>query len=309
MEKKSKYNRQNIGKNSFFTKHALCGILITSISCTKETVMTKAIFCDLDGTLLGSNMGLSEENSRAISHLRSEGIIFIPTSGRNFFEMPSEIRRHNDISQYLCSNGAGFYDMKSGESRHRSIPCDDARRIIEIISKMSLVPVIHSVDGRGYFDRAKLDYSLMRDYRMSEYYCKYFCENSYPIDGLYDNFSEGIGINSVCLFFKYEEELEQVSAEMDRMGVGCTHSVAGELEIFNKNAGKGNALIDFAVSHGIALDETMAIGDSMNDASMLKVAGKSVVTSGANPKLFEIAKHVGCSNDEHILDYVVRNLL
>ena len=271
--------------------------------------MIKAVFCDLDGTLLGSDMTLSEENARAISYLRSKGIIFLPTSGRNFFEMPQEIRRSRDIDLYVCSNGAGFYDIKNGESRHKSIPCDAATRIVDMVSRMSVVPVIHSVDGRGYFDRAKLDYSLMRDHRMSEYYCQYFLLSSHTVDTLYSDFSEGIGINSVCAFFKYDEELEMVREEAERLGIGCTASVERELELFNKRAGKGNGLIDFAASQGIALEETMAIGDSMNDASMLSVAGVSVVTSNANPKLFEIAKHIGCSNDEHILDYVVRNLL
>ena len=271
--------------------------------------MIKAIFCDLDGTLLGTDMALSEENSGIISQLREGGIRFIPTSGRNFFEMPKEIREHKDISQYLCSNGAGFYDMNSGESRHRSIPCESARRLVDIISKTTSVPVIHSVDGRGYFDRAKLDYELMRDYRMNEYYCQYFMHNAYAVDDLYSRFSEGVGINSVCVFFKYEDELEATRLELERMGVGYTHSIAGELEIFNKLAGKGNALLEYAKIHGISPEETMAIGDSMNDASMLAATPNSLVTSGANPKLFEIAKHVGCSNDEHILKYVIKNLL
>ena len=274
-----------------------------------ERKMIKAVFCDLDGTLLGSDMTLSAQNSRAISYLRSQGIDFIPTTGRNFFEMPAEIRAHSDISQYLCSNGSGFYDIKSGESRHKSIPRDNAVAIIDMMSRMSVVPVIHSVDGRGYFDKSKLDYAVMKDHRMSEYYCQYFIKNAYATDTLYTDFSEGIGVNSVCAFFKYDEELETARAEMERIGVGCTASVAGEIEIFNKNAGKGNGLADFAAMRGIALDETMAIGDSMNDASMLSVAGVSVVTSNANPRLFEIAKHIGCSNDESILDYVIKKLL
>ena len=72
--------------------------------------MIKAVFCDLDGTLLGSDMTLSEESVRAISYLRSRGIIFLPTSGRNFFEMPPEIRRSDDIDLYLCSSDEHVLD-------------------------------------------------------------------------------------------------------------------------------------------------------------------------------------------------------
>lgn len=271
--------------------------------------MIKAIFCDLDGTLLKKDMSFSEENSRAILELAERGIRFIPTTGRNFFEMPKEIIKHGAISEFLCSNGAGYYNLKSGESRHKSIPCKKVAEMLDMMSRMSVVPVIHSLDGRGYFDRAKLDVSVMRDHRMNDYYCNYFMKSAYAIDGIYSHFSEGMGINSVCAFFKYEEELEEAKTQIIRLGIGCTNSLAGELETFNRDAGKGNALRDFVQLHGIALEETMAIGDSMNDESMLSATPNSVAVSGANPKLFDLVKHIGCSNDEHILRYVIDKLL
>lgn len=271
--------------------------------------MIKAIFCDLDGTLLRKDMTLSEENSRAIERLADSGILFIPTSGRNLFEMPSEVRSHRAISRFLASNGAGYYNLKSGESRHRSISQDSAVKMLDAFSKMSVVPVIHSIDGRGYFARRNLDVALMRDHRMSEYYCRYFYENAFPVDDLYGHFSDGVGVNSVCVFFKYEQELRESEELLRSLGVGYTNSTEGELEIFNPAAGKGNALVDFAASHGIGIEETMAIGDSMNDFSMLSVTPNSVAVSGANPRLLEAVKHVGCSNEEHIMDYVIKNLL
>ena len=271
--------------------------------------MIKAIFCDLDGTLLKKDMSFSEENSKAIFELVEAGIRFIPTTGRNFFEMPREIIRHGAISQFLCSNGSAFYDIKSGESRHKSIPCDKAVAMLDMLSKMSVVPVIHSLDGRGYFEKAKLDIAVMRDHRMNEYYCNYFTRNAYAIEGIYSHFADGIGINSVCAFFKHEEELIEARDEILRLGIGCTNSLSGELETFNKDAGKGNALRDFAAVYGLLPDETMAIGDSENDVSMLKATPNSVAVRGANEKLLTVAKHVGCSNDEHILRYVIDNLL
>ena len=271
--------------------------------------MIKAIFCDLDGTLLGSDMMLSPENSAAILELEAAGVQFIPTSGRNFFEMPESVRKHKAINRYLCSNGSGYYNLKTGESRHKSLPADKAAKIIDMIKEMAVVPIIHSVNGRGYFDRVKLDYDLMRNHRMSEYYCKYFFENSHAVHNMYSRFTEGIGINSICAFFKYDEQIEEAKAELIRLGVGYTNSTFGELEIFNPTAGKGNGLRDFAAAHGLSLEETMAIGDSMNDKTMLEATPNSVAVSNANEKILQIAKHVGCSNEEHIMRYVVDKIL
>ena len=275
----------------------------------KGDKMIKAVFCDLDGTLLGRDMMLSRENSAAISELEAAGVRFIPTSGRNFFEMPESIRRHEAINRYLCSNGSGYYNLKTGESRHKSLPADKAASIIDMLGGMTVVPIVHSVDGRGYFDRANLDYGLMRDRRMSEYYCKYFFENAYAVDNMYRHFTEGIGINSICAFFKYDEEIDEAKSVLEQLGVGYTNSTFGELEIFNPAAGKGNGLREFAASHGLSLEETMAIGDSMNDKSMLEITPNSVAVSNANEKILEIARYVGCSNEEHIVRYVVDHIL
>ena len=271
--------------------------------------MIKAIFCDLDGTLLGGDMMLSAENSAAIFELEAAGIRFIPSTGRNFFEIPESVRRHKAINRYICSNGSGYFNLKSGESRHKSIPTDKVASIIDMFSRMSVIPIIQSVDGRGYFERTKQDHGIMRDHRMNEYYCKHFLENGYAIDNMYQHFTEGLGVNSICAFFKYDEEIEEAKAVLANLGVVCTSSIFGELEVFNPTAGKGNGLRDFAAAHGLSLDETMAIGDSMNDKSMLEITPNSVAVSNANPKVLAVAKYIGCSNEEHIVRYVVDKIL
>ena len=271
--------------------------------------MIKAIFCDLDGTLLGKDLGLSEENSEAISALAERGVELIPTTGRDLFEIPESVREHAAVRRFICSNGAGYYNLTSGESRHMSIPRESAALILRAASEMSLVPVIHSVDGRAYFDRSKHSLEVMRDHRLSEYFCRFFMDNAFCIDDIYGHFSDGVGINSICLFFKYRDELERLAALLDRLGVGYTHSTEGELEIFNAAAGKGNAVLDTADRLGLASDEILVVGDSANDLSMFSVAENSLAVANASPRLKERARYLGCDNDEHIVRYILDNLI
>ena len=48
----------------------------------------KLIASDLDGTLLRSDMTVSEKDLAAIKELRDKGIIFAVTSGRTLYEIP-----------------------------------------------------------------------------------------------------------------------------------------------------------------------------------------------------------------------------
>ena len=75
----------------------------------------KLIACDLDGTLLNSEGRLSPENAKAISELAEKSVLFVPATGRAFFESPEEIRNHPDVRFFILSNGAVIQDLKNGE--------------------------------------------------------------------------------------------------------------------------------------------------------------------------------------------------
>ncbi len=271
--------------------------------------MIKAIFCDLDGTLLRGDMTLSRENSEAITELVRRGIAFIPTTGRAYFDMPSEVREHSDIKYHICSNGAATYDMQTKDSYHRSIPSNEMSKIRDILSGMSVFNVIHSTDGNAYFDRSRSDIDIMKSYRLSDYYCDYFKKNSRPMDALEDRISNGEGIDMLVSFFRYEEERERAMTELSLIDVGYTNSAHAQLEIFNKTSGKGQAVLDFIGRCNLSPEEIIAVGDSKNDISMLALTPNSLAVSGAVPELKETAAHIGCSSEEHIAKYILENLI
>jgi hydroxymethylpyrimidine pyrophosphatase-like HAD family hydrolase len=71
-----------------------------------------------------------------------------------------------------------------------------------------------------------------------------------------------------------------------------------ELTFFAPGASKGAALLALAERLGIPASETFAIGDGLNDISMLKVARVSVAMAGAPPSVRAAAQFVTTSNDE-----------
>jgi hypothetical protein len=88
-----------------------------------------------------------------------------------------------------------------------------------------------------------------------------------------------------------------------------------ELTFFAPGASKGAALLALAERLGIPAAETFAIGDGLNDISMLKAAGVSVAMAGAPPSVRAAARFVTSSNDEegfaralamHVLPHIVQ---
>jgi hydroxymethylpyrimidine pyrophosphatase-like HAD family hydrolase len=71
------------------------------------------------------------------------------------------------------------------------------------------------------------------------------------------------------------------------------------LEITHRNAQKGIALETFVKSKGIDISETMAMGDSFNDVSMLERVGRAVAMGNADYEIKTLCDVITATNDEH----------
>ncbi|HEY7974621.1 MAG TPA: HAD family hydrolase, partial [Ktedonobacterales bacterium] len=71
-----------------------------------------------------------------------------------------------------------------------------------------------------------------------------------------------------------------------------------ELTVFSPDASKGASLRWLAQRLGIPMDQTMAIGDGVNDVSMLREAGLGVAMGNAAPEVRQAADAVTAAFDE-----------
>jgi hydroxymethylpyrimidine pyrophosphatase-like HAD family hydrolase len=56
---------------------------------------------------------------------------------------------------------------------------------------------------------------------------------------------------------------------------------------------------------GVSISDTIAMGDSRNDTSIVETAGLGLAVSNATEYLKSIADAVICSNDEHVAEYIL----
>ena len=77
------------------------------------------------------------------------------------------------------------------------------------------------------------------------------------------------------------------------------------IEIYNKNAGKGTAMLRLADMLGVPRENTIAVGDSKNDMDMIKKAGLSLAVSNACDELKAAAHQTICPYTHHSADYIL----
>ena len=78
----------------------------------------KLIVSDLDGTLLNEEMETGERNDAAIRAFFERGILFVPSSGRTYYEIPESVRENPYVRYVIYSNGTAVYDKKREKSRN-----------------------------------------------------------------------------------------------------------------------------------------------------------------------------------------------
>jgi Cof subfamily protein (haloacid dehalogenase superfamily) len=83
------------------------------------------------------------------------------------------------------------------------------------------------------------------------------------------------------------------------------------LEIMPKGAGKGEALLWLAEKLGIPQEMVMSFGDSMNDESMIRLAGQSVAMCNGLEYIRKIAKYITnkSNNQDGVADFIEKFVL
>ncbi len=271
-----------------------------------EKLSYKLIACDLDGTLLQDDMTLSEENVAAIKTLTESGIVFAPCTGRTYGEIPEAVRENGCIRYFIYSDGAAILDKATGEISDAYIPKELACKIFDMLCEYDTEILIHA-GGNSHVDAASFDTARYAEhYHMNENYRTLISEANIKVESFSDFGHNAESVELFCCFFANDCELEACRARLVEIGeLIVTSSAPHNLEIAYKTAGKGNALIRLAKMLGIKRADTVGIGDSPNDLSLLENAGLALAVEGAAESLKESADAVICPNSEHVAAYLV----
>ena len=263
----------------------------------------KLVACDLDGTLIGTDMKLSDVNRRAIRDLTDQGVIVVPITGRTLCEM-EEVAALPEIRYIIYSNGAVIYDKETGEKIILGLKGDLARFVFDVLRPYDALTVIHK-DGRTYADYKKaqdMDY-----YHMSRNVKDMVSRKCVLEEEWEKRFFDG-EIECAATFFANRADCDACREKLaTNPALYAAAAWDYNLEIFFNGAGKDNALTILMQRLGLEPAEVISVGDSDNDRKMTLLAGLGLAVSNASEEMKEIADRVICSNDEHVMDYIKRH--
>ena len=268
----------------------------------------KLIVSDLDGTLLTNDMKLSPENAEAIKKLTELGIEFAVSSGRTLYEVPSCIREFPYIRYIAYSNGTAIYDKMLGRDiSSMRISRETVNKIFDVLSDYDVVCSIH-VDGKACLEEGIVKDETWEKYQINDYYREILLEQE-RVASEEELARSSEGVEAVVMFFSNDSEIEPCRRRLEAIGgITVTSSVEHNLELCSRDAGKGRAFKTLMEHLDIKKEETVAVGDNMNDTSMFAEAGFALCAKNGSEGAKALADKVICSFDEHTAKYIYEML-
>lgn len=268
----------------------------------------RMVAVDMDGTLLGSDQKLPEENARALREAEAAGIAVVICTGR-MIEDGSQFARAAGLRCWIAGcNGARLLSAPLPEGRiiaRHDLPAGETtQRVIDVLMAHNLI-VNGFQDGRLFTVRPPQDEGWQEQWS-HQLARRGIVRIDYGEAALRLAAQEGL-IKLVAIEERRPERLVEAGAQVARLaGVDVTSSWTNNIEIMPAGIDKGSALREISAYLGLSADEVMAIGDQENDRPMLDFAGHSTAMGNATDKIKAICVHRTLTNDEAGVAYAVR---
>lgn len=254
----------------------------------------KLIALDLDDTLLTKDLKITPETVKALQTAAKQGIYIVPCSGRAEngilqFVRVLEIAGTQQGRFIIAVNGSEIFDLHTRTTIYsRKVPFEVLSFVYDEALKRGLPCQVYNstttfanVDNEfTHIDArlCKLNMEIVPEFRdfLKPGHSKMLVPGDEKI------------IAEFCSFLKKELEGKAV----------VFTSKPYFLEVMPANCGKGEAINWLADYLSIPRDKTMAFGDSMNDESMIRLAGYPVAMCNGLEYIQDIAKYVTRKSNE-----------
>lgn len=258
--------------------------------------MTKAVFFDVDGTLVGFRQKfLSDRLLEDLSALRAQGIKTFISSGRALQDLErTGMLRGAQFDGYLTLGGQFCCDKDGTAFRDAPICREDLRGAYDVLTARPDLPALMEGNGESFLTQ-------IND-RVREVY-EFLHTQLYPVRGP-EWLLEGRVYQFVPFVAPAEEELFLTAMP----SCACSRWHPKGIDILPKDGGKGAGLLAAMERYGLAADEIMAFGDGENDLPMLKLAGTSVAMGNSVEPVKALADYVTASVDEDGVSKALRYL-
>ena len=242
--------------------------------------MSKTVFFDIDGTIWDDDMVIPESTLEAVADLKANGHLAFICTGRARASVRSEKLLNMGFDGIIAACG-NYIEMDGKVIYENNLSADMVQKVIRVLSECKMPVVLEGstdywIDDEGFEDDPYVDYLF-----------ESLGEHAHIIRG-YDG---EIRINKFSADVIDGTDYERVKTEFADDFLILEH-VENVVEFVPKGTSKATGIKWLCNHLDIPLDETYAIGDSVNDLEMLESVGHGIAMGNSMPPAKEIAEYV-----------------
>lgn len=238
--------------------------------------MKKAVFLDVDGTLLPEGNGkVLESTKEAIRLLQAQDIGVALCTGRHPTEIVTLGLLDVPYDGFVLLNGQLVLDKDMKKFYSHPITGQDKNEIIELFTKKE-VPVVIVEEERLYLNF------------VNEYVVQTQADVNSGVHAVGEYHGTDILMSTV-----YTDK----NMRFSNLRTGRWHKWA--IDVYPPTGGKANGIKEFIKKYGVAQKDVIVFGDAQNDIEMIKFAGIGVAMGNAYPETKQAADMVtdDCEHD------------
>lgn len=260
----------------------------------------KLIVSDLDGTLLNSAGKVSEATKELIRAYQRKGGVFTIATGRMEDAVTPYLDHLELEGPVILYNGSKIIDLNKNHVLYEAfLDYDTAKAALKLLRNYDWDVLLYQ-DRKIYIKG--MTPGIEKHVQKEGVAC-------HEVGDLFHFLKSAptkiliVGNNGK--FKLFADELQQLL----KSKVNFTQSEETYLEILPQGVSKGAALKKLAEGLRISMDEVIAIGDHLNDVSMIRAAGLGIAMENAHPELKDNASYITVSNDAEGVKSVIHKVL
>ena len=246
---------------------------------------------------------LMKKNREVIEKCKEQDIKVILASGRPDFGMMKIVEdlKLDSYDNYLLSyNGARIANLKTGEVVYEKFLSPERIKFLIDIALENDCDILTYQNG---------DVLTNRDNEYARVEVGLVGAKLIIAENMKEHIKEGA---AKVIILKHPDEAQAVKEKLQEE-LGDEYEVATSkpffIEVNDKGISKGDSLDALCKKLGLTKDNVMALGDGLNDLSMIEFAGMGVAVDNANPVLKEAANFISKSNDEDGFAYAIEKFI
>jgi Cof subfamily protein (haloacid dehalogenase superfamily) len=256
-------------------------------------VRYRLLVTDVDGTLVDHRQEIPPRNLEAIARYQAAGGLVAIATGRIAASARRYVLQTGTECPAILYNGGQIYDFAQERLLFEQVlPAEPARAVWQLLTGR--------VDYAAY--AGGVAYTPLLSGVMAEYARK----DRLSLQPLPP---EGLPPGSVAKFLIIADpaHLDQIQTAIRALypNANLVRSEWNYLELLPEGISKGAALPVLAGMLGISPEQVVAVGDNLNDLTMLQTAGLGVAVANAHPDLKAVAGHVVCSCEQGAVAEVI----